>query len=91
MPPAGAESSSHEPIIQYRLFLCAAASAAALGLAGCSTNPTNAQIGTGVGAVAGGVVGSAVGGTAATVIGAGAGALVGHELGEDRDQRQGRR
>ncbi|GAB2726839.1 hypothetical protein GCM10027019_02720 [Melaminivora jejuensis] len=77
--------------MNYRHLVCIAASAAALGLAGCSSNPTNAQIGTGVGAVAGGVVGSAVGGTAATVIGAGAGALIGHELGEDRDQRQGRR
>lgn len=79
--------------MNYRHLLCIAASAGALGLAGCSSNPTNAQIGTGVGAVAGGVLGSAVGGTAATVIGAGAGALVGHELGEDRDrdQRRGRR
>lgn len=77
--------------MNYRHLVCIAASAAAPGLAGCSSNPTNAQIGTGVGAVAGGVVGSAVGGTAATVIGAGAGALIGHELGEDRDQRQGRR
>ena len=32
----------------------------ALALAGCSTSPTNAQIGTGVGAVAGGVVGDAL-------------------------------
>ncbi|SDM19651.1 osmotically inducible lipoprotein OsmB [Oryzisolibacter propanilivorax] len=77
--------------MNYRHLLCAAASAAALGLVGCSSNPTNAQVGTGVGAVAGGLVGSAVGGTAATVIGAGAGALVGHEVGEDRDRRQGRR
>ncbi len=76
--------------MNYRHLLCIAASAASLGLAGCSSNPTNAQIGTGVGAVAGGVLGSAVGGTTATVIGAGVGALVGHELGEDRDRRQGR-
>lgn len=75
----------------YRHLLSAAACAAALGMAGCSTNPTNAQIGTGVGAVAGGAVGSALGGTAATIGGAAAGALIGNELGKDRDQRQGRR
>ncbi|MDA8456283.1 YgdI/YgdR family lipoprotein [Acidovorax sp. GBBC 3334] len=74
--------------MNYRHFLTAAACVAALGLAGCSSNPTNAQLGTGVGAVAGGVLGSAVGGTAATVGGAAAGALIGHELGEDRDQRR---
>ncbi|PWW48739.1 glycine zipper 2TM domain-containing protein [Melaminivora alkalimesophila] len=75
----------------YRHCLYAAVCAAALGLAGCSSNPTNAQMGTGIGAVAGGVVGSAVGGTAATVGGAAAGALIGHEVGKDRDNRQGRR
>jgi osmotically inducible lipoprotein OsmB len=53
--------------MNYRHLLSAAACAAALGMVGCSSNPTNAQIGTGVGAVAGGVVGSALGGTAATV------------------------
>lgn len=77
--------------MNYRYLLSAAACAAALGMVGCSSNPTNAQVGTGVGAVAGGVVGSALGGTAATVGGAAAGALIGHELGEDRDNRQGRR
>ena len=40
-------------------FLIAAATATLLALGGCSTNPTNAQIGTGVGAVVGGVAGSA--------------------------------
>ncbi len=54
--------------MNYRHLLSAAACVAALGLAGCSSNPSNAQIGTGVGAVAGGVLGSAVGGTAATVV-----------------------
>lgn len=72
--------------MQYRHLLSAAACAAALGLVGCSSNPTNAQIGTGVAAVAGGALGSAVGGTAATIGGAAAGALIGHELGEDRDR-----
>ena len=74
--------------MNYRHLVSAAACAAALGLVGCSSNPTKAQLGTGVGAVAGGVLGSAVGGTAATVGGAAAGALIGHELGEDRDQRR---
>ncbi|RYF64744.1 MAG: glycine zipper 2TM domain-containing protein, partial [Comamonadaceae bacterium] len=66
--------------MNYRHLLSAAACVAALGLAGCSTNPTSAQVGTGAGAVVGGVVGSALGGTAATVGGAAAGALIGHEL-----------
>ncbi|SFE91207.1 glycine zipper domain-containing protein [Paracidovorax wautersii] len=74
--------------MNYRHLLSAAACVAALGMAGCSTNPSNAQIGTGVGAVAGGVLGSAVGGTAATVGGAAAGALIGNELGKDRDRRR---
>ena len=48
--------------------------------------------GTGVGAVVGGVAGNAVlGGTLGTVGGAAASALIGHELGEDRDQRKPRR
>ena len=52
-------------------------------MVGCSTNPTNAQIGTGVGAVAGGVVGNAVfGGTLGTLGGAAAGALIGNEVGK---------
>ena len=41
-------------------LLISVTAAALVTLAGCSTNPTNAQIGTGVGAVAGGVVGNAV-------------------------------
>ncbi|MBO9677835.1 glycine zipper 2TM domain-containing protein [Paenacidovorax monticola] len=72
--------------------LClAAATAAALALGGCATRPTNAQIGTGVGAVAGGVVGNALfGNTLGTVGGAAAGALIGNEVGKnnDRPQRQ---
>ena len=62
--------------------------AAALSLGACSSNPSNAQIGTGVGAVAGGVVGNAILGTPGAVAGAIGGGLVGHELGEDRDQRK---
>ena len=61
----------------------------ALAMGGCASNPTNAQIGTGVGAAAGGLVGNAVfGGTLGTVGGAAAGALIGHEIGEDKDQRR---
>ncbi len=66
------------------------AATAALGftLAGCSSNPTNAQIGTGVGAVAGGVVGDAVfGGPVGTIGGAAAGALIGNEVGKRNDRR----
>lgn len=66
-------------------FLIAAATATLLALGGCSTNPTNAQIGTGVGAAVGGVAGSAVGGTAATIGGAAIGGLMGNELGKRKD------
>lgn len=59
--------------------------AALIGLGGCSTSPTNAQIGTGVGAVAGGLVGNAVfGSTLGTVGGAAAGAVIGNEVGKKR-------
>jgi osmotically inducible lipoprotein OsmB len=60
-----------------------AIAAASLALGGCATNPTHAQVGTGVGAVVGGVVGSALtgGSTAGTVAGAAAGALIGNEVG----------
>ena len=54
-----------------------------LGLAACSTSPTNKQVGATAGAVVGGVVGSALtgGSTVGTVAGAGAGAAVGYEIG----------
>ena len=68
-----------------KLILSTAAVAALMGLGACSTNPTNAQIGTGVGAVAGGLVGNAVfGSTLGTVGGAAAGALIGNEVGKKR-------
>lgn len=68
-----------------KLILSTAAAAVLIGLGGCSTSPTNAQIGTGVGAVAGGLVGNAVlGGTLGTVGGAAAGALIGNEVGKKR-------
>ena len=60
-------------------LLLSVAATGAVALTGCGTNPTNAQIGTGVGAVAGGVVGNAVfGSTLGTVGGAAAGALIGN-------------
>ncbi|NMM77403.1 osmotically inducible lipoprotein OsmB [Acidovorax sp. SRB_14] len=73
-----------------RHFLIAGSCAAALALGACSSNPTNAQIGTGAGAVIGGVAGNAIGGgsTLGTVGGAAAGALIGNELGKDRDRRR---
>ena len=65
---------------------------AALALGGCASNPSRAQVGTGVGAVVGGVAGNAIfGGPVGTIGGAAAGALIGHEIGEDRDQRRYRR
>lgn len=75
-----------------RLASACMAATAALAMGGCASNPTNAQIGTGVGAVVGGVAGNAVfGGPLGTIGGAAAGALIGHELGEDRDQRHPQR
>ncbi|MCO5104501.1 MAG: osmotically inducible lipoprotein OsmB [Burkholderiaceae bacterium] len=71
-----------------RHLVIATAFVASLGLGACSSNPTNAQIGTGVGAVVGGVAGNALLGTGGAIAGAAGGALVGHELGEDRDQRR---
>ena len=71
-----------------RTFLIAASCTAALSLGACSSNPTNAQIGTGAGAVLGGVAGNAVfGGTLGTVGGAAAGAVVGNEVGKNRDRK----
>ncbi|MGP1628679.1 MAG: osmotically inducible lipoprotein OsmB [Giesbergeria sp.] len=74
--------------MQSRTFVLATALAAAFGLGACSSNPTNAQVGTGVGAVVGGLAGNAVLGTGGAIAGAAGGALIGHELGEDRDQRR---
>ena len=66
-------------------LLLSAVAASLIALAGCSTNPTNAQIGTGVGAVAGGVIGNAVlGGPLGTIGGAAAGALIGNEVGKKK-------
>lgn len=59
--------------------------ALATGLGGCANNQ---QLGTGVGAVAGGVVGDAVfGGTLGTVGGAAAGAVIGNQIGKNQDRR----
>ena len=59
--------------------------ALAFGLAGCANNQ---QLGTGVGAVAGGVVGDAVfGSTLGTVGGAAAGAVIGNQVGKSQDRR----
>lgn len=66
-------------------LLLSAAAACLITLTGCSTPPTNAQIGTGVGAVAGGVIGNAVlGGPIGTLGGAAAGALIGNEVGKKK-------
>ena len=59
------------------------------GLAGCANNPTNAQIGTGVGAVAGGVLGDAVfGSTLGTIGGAAAGGYFGNQVGDYMDNNR---
>jgi len=75
-----------------RALTVAAALVGALALGGCAHHPSNAQIGTGVGAVAGGLVGNAVfGSTLGTVGGAAAGALIGNEVGKNNDRGQRRR
>ena len=57
-------------------------------LAGCGASKQD--VGTGVGAVAGGLIGSRFGGgggqIAATVVGAGAGAVIGNQIGKSMDQ-----
>ncbi len=69
-------------------FLIAGAAASLIALTGCSTTPSNQQIGTGAGAVVGGVAGNALfGGTLGTVGGAAAGALVGNEVGKRSERR----
>ena len=69
-------------------LLLAVAAASVMGLSGCASNPSNQQLGTGVGAVVGGVAGNALfGNTAGTVGGAAAGALIGNEAGKNRDRR----
>lgn len=69
--------------VKKALFISAAAAMLALG--GCSTSPSNQQIGTGVGAVVGGVAGNAVfGGLLGTVGGAAAGAVIGNEVGKKK-------
>ena len=65
--------------------------AGSLMLGGCAHRPNNAQLGTGVGAVAGGFLGDAVfGSTLGTVGGAAAGALIGNQMGKNSDQGQRR-
>ncbi|MBF6629869.1 MAG: glycine zipper 2TM domain-containing protein [Comamonas sp.] len=63
----------------------AVALTAMLALTGCANNQ---QLGTGVGAVAGGVVGDAVlGGTLGTLGGAAAGAVIGNQIGKGQDRK----
>src|SRR6218665_550420 len=82
--PAEPASQPHEVNDMIKTILALTA-ASVIGLTGCASNPTSAQVGTGVGAVAGGVVGNAVfGSTLGTVGGAAAVALVGNEVGTRR-------
>lgn len=75
---------------RFALTLASAALAASM-LGACSSNPTNAQIGTGVGAVAGGVLGDAVfGSTLGTIGGAAAGAYFGNQVGDNMDGKRRR-
>ena len=70
-------------------ILLAASVAALMSLAGCGTNPSNAQIGTATGAVLGGAAGNVIGGGGAlgTIGGAAAGAVIGNEVGKRQDRK----
>ncbi len=72
--------------MKIRSIILAGSAAAAMALTGCA-GTSNQQIGTGAGAVLGGVAGHALfGGTAGAVGGAAAGALVGNEVGRRNDR-----
>ena len=74
-------------MMKARNTLLITAVVGAFALGGCAHRPpSNAQVGTGVGAVAGGLLGNAVfGSTLGTVGGAAAGALIGNEVGKNND------
>lgn len=75
-----------------KTLLVAALLGGALTLGGCAHHPSNSQIGTGVGAVAGGLLGDAVFGTTlGTVGGAAAGALLGNQVGKNSEAHHGHR
>lgn len=70
---------------QPHTWLTALALTTTLALGGCANNQ---QLGTGVGAVAGGLVGDAVlGSTIGTLGGAAAGAVIGNQIGKNQDQK----
>jgi osmotically inducible lipoprotein OsmB len=83
---SGEEPELHTKVTTMKTkLLMSVAAASMIAMTGCSTSPTNAQIGTAAGAVIGGVAGNAVlGGTLGTVGGAAAGALIGNEVGKKR-------
>ena len=80
-------------MMKARSTFLIAAVVGAFALGGCAHRPpSNAQVGTGVGAVAGGLLGNAVFGTTlGTVGGAAAGALIGNQVGQNSDYYDGRR
>lgn len=80
-------------MMKARSTFLIAAVVGAFALGGCAHRPpSNAQVGTGVGAVAGGLLGNAVfGSTLGTVGGAAAGALIGNQVGQNSDYNDSRR
>ncbi len=76
-----------------RTLFTASLLTATLIMGGCAHHhPTTAPLGTGVGAVAGGLLGDAVFGTTlGTVGGAAAGALIGNQIGSNNDGYRSRR
>ena len=80
-------------MMKARSTFLIAAVVGAFALGGCAHRPpSNAQVGTGVGAVAGGLLGNAVfGSTLGNVGGAADGSLIGHKVGQNSDYNDGRR
>lgn len=80
-------------MMKARSTFLIAAVVGAFALGGCAHRPpSNAQVGTGVGAVAGGLLGNAMfGSTLGTVGGAAAGVLIGNQVGQNSDYNDGRR
>lgn len=70
---------------KHQMYIAAAVLTTSALFTGCANNQ---QLGTGVGAVAGGVLGDAIfGSTLGTVGGAAAGAVLGNEVGKNQDRK----
>jgi outer membrane protein OmpA-like peptidoglycan-associated protein len=88
--------NNHQPVSRSRRCGVAAATALALGLAGCQTTDpytgeqqvSKTTIGAGVGAAGGAIIGAIAGNRRGALIGAGVGALAGGSVGYYMDQQE---